>query len=256
MSVSADLKESPDPMTAGVRLVTHLNALTWPPDGTRTGIRPSLEVTTAAITDEDAAHHIVDRESLLGLNPLHATELAAGLAAATVFESTGWVLVLPRPGQLGSLTGPPALSAAAVEAGVAVIALEAGIALVPSVVGRGVQWQVLPAARPRPTATPYEAERSLAEAVLGVGQALAALDVSGGDRPPLRTISLPQRYEARRQASLDKAFGLYEACRVALDDDGTAISSYEMFSRRQHLQRLLAPASDLICAVCSTPPGH
>lgn len=252
----SDPYDPPDPVAAAVRLCTQLNALTWPPDEGRAGVRPSVEVTAAEITGPDAAHHVIDREGLLGLDPLNASELATALAASTVFESTGWQLVLPQPGRLGALAGPPDLSAAAVEAGAAVVAAEAGFAFVPSIVGRGVQWQVLRAARPRPAATWYEAERALSEAVLEVGQALTSLDVSGGDRPRVRSLTLPRRYEPRRQASLDKAFGLYEACRVALDDDGTAISSYEMITRRQHLQQLIGPAAELVCAVCSTPPGH
>lgn len=245
--------EPVDPTAAALRLTVQLNARAWGPD--HAVAPPSAEVAARTVTASDAAHHVVDTRSLLGLDPWHASELAAAIDAAALLEPRGWVLALPRPGHLGALRGPAETNAAALAAGAAVLGLTCRVAWVPTVVGSAVQWTLLPSEPPAVPAPPSEAERAFSEAILAATSALTQLDVAGGPRPDLRHRSvLPAPYDRRRQTGLDRALMLYEACLAAVDDDGTAISSYEMARRRTTVAGLVGPASDVIVAICSTRP--
>lgn len=253
MLVTVAPDTGPDPVGAALRLTVHLNALTWAPaHGTAAA---SLDVAARTVAGRDSTHHVVDTDSLLGLSPWHANDLADALAAALPHEPEGWVLVLPRPGHLAGLRGPVATNTAALDAGAAVLARTAEVAWVPVVVGPTVQWMLHPATPPLGLPDPTEAERSLTEALLSATRALTDLDVSGGSRPDLVSPPrLPKPYDVRRQRALDRAWYLHQVVTVALDDDGGALSSYETLQRRQHLSGLLGPVHDVISATCSAPP--
>ncbi|MFW6598267.1 hypothetical protein ACQBAU_06915 [Propionibacteriaceae bacterium Y2011] len=240
-----------DPVLAAVRLTVWLNSACWAGPDT---VGTSPDVAARTIVAGDAAHHVVDRSGLLGLDPLYANELSAALSAAAAFEQAGWVLAIPRPGHLGPLRGPAETNQQVIAAGAGVLARTAGVALVPEVVGGAVQWTTLSASNPATSTTVSEGERAVAEAVLSATAELSALDVAGGDRPTAHTVRLPKPYEPRRQRALDRGLGLYTACTVALTDEGSAISSFETQRRRQVLTPLVGHAADLVCAVCSTPP--
>ena len=128
----------------------------------------------------DVAHHLVDPEGLLGLDPFRATELDDGFARLLAAEPDRWLLALPVPGALGPLRGPVELNTAALAAGEAAVAAGGGLALVPHRVGQAVQWRVHAAARPFTPPTLYEAERELSEAVLRAATTLTHLDVASG----------------------------------------------------------------------------
>lgn len=243
---------TPDPVLAAIRLTTQLNARLWSTD---TAPPASPEVVAHQVMGDDAAHHVVDQESRLGLDPLHANELGPALSAAELLEPTGWVLVLPRPGHLGALRGPVPTNTAAMAAGAAVLACTAGAAWVPSVVGAGVQWTILASAAPGATPSPADAERALSEAMVSATRTLQELDVAGGDRPGRPGgVRLPKAYGQRRQHALDRALTLHLACTAALDDDGAAQSSFEMERRRAALTPLVGLTADVVVAACSTPP--
>lgn len=245
--------EPADPIASALRLTLQLNARTWAARHEVTA--PSADVAARSVTASDTAHHVVDTGALLGLDPWHANDLARALDAATLLEPDGWVLALPRPGHPGSLRGPVPTNAAAVEAGAVVLGLTCGVAWVPSVVGSAVQWTLLPCERPATPPPPSEAERAFSEAILAATAALRDLDVAGGPRPDMRYgTPLPPPYDRRRQPGLDRALLLYEACLAAVDDDGTAISSYELERRRSTVAGLIGPASEVMVAICSTPP--
>ena len=52
------------------------------------------------------------RTTVLGLDPLRATDLSQVLGAVAAREPETWVLALPTPGALGSLRGPKELNQA------------------------------------------------------------------------------------------------------------------------------------------------
>ncbi len=206
----------------------------------------------AAVVDRDVAHHVVDPEDLLGIDPLQATALAEAVAVIAAREQEMWVLALPQPGALGALRGPASLNRAALEAGEVVLASSGGIALVPHAVGRGVQWRVHPAERPFAPPTSYDAERALSETVLSAAATLSRLDVAAGSRPGTHpTADLAPGYSSRQRLAADRASRLLLACETALASDGAALSLYEAEVRAQELRRLHRAAADALCAAAS-----
>lgn len=227
-------------LLASLRLTAQLNAL-----AART---TSIEHAEAAIVDGDVAHHVVDPDDLLGLDPLRATGLVQALLSLAAAERR-WVLVLPTPGHLGVLRGPVALNQAALEVGSAVLAVDGGIGLVPFRVGHGVQWRVFAANPPGPPPSPSEAERTLSQAVAGAARTLTDLDVASGTRPHLDiTVRLAPGYPSRQVATADRAARLMLACAAALEDDGASITSYEIDARARELRTVNEAARQALCA--------
>jgi hypothetical protein len=207
---------------------------------------------TDAIRSDDVAHHLLDPESVLDLNPLTATDLEAALASLKAAEHEGWALGLPVPGTLSPLRGPRRLNEAAIQAGQVVVAYSCGMALVPLRVGRAVQWRVYPAERPFAPASAYEAERALNEAVLGAAKTLAKLDLAAGARPPeLASAGLAPGYSSRQLATANRSLYLLAACDAALRDDGGSVSSYEADIRSRSLRAVRVAASQALCTACS-----
>lgn len=227
-----------------LRMTANLNALA-------AGL---LDETRAAgaITEHDVAHHVIDPESVLGLDPWRATDLTTALSELKGAGREGWALGLPTPGALLPLRGPRALNEAALQVGEVVIANAGGVGLVPLRVGRAVQWRVYPAERPFAPASPYEAERALNEAVLGAARALASLDLAAGTRPPdTATARLAPGYSSRQVATANRTLYLMAACDAALSDDGASVSSYEADLRSRTLRAVRAAASQALCTACS-----
>jgi hypothetical protein len=135
-----------------VRMTANLNSMIR--------AQQSIEQAERAIVGGDVAHHVIDPESVLGLDPFEASILDDTLEALLTVEQDGWFLALPLPGSLAPLRGPAAFNLAAVEQGEAVVASSAGIGLVPIRVGQAVQWQIFNAEPPRAPSSPSEAERA------------------------------------------------------------------------------------------------
>jgi hypothetical protein len=206
----------------------------------------------AAVQDADVAHHVLDPEAVLGLDPFAATDLAEALPLLTAAEREGWALGLPTPGSLLPLRGPRPLNEAALQAGEAVVGRSGGVGLVPLRVGRAVQWRLYPAERPFAPASPYEAERALNEAVLGAAQALARLDLAAGTRPAdTAGIRLAPGYSSRQVATANRTLYLMAACDAALLDDGGSLSSFEADVRSRTLRAVRSAASQALCTACS-----
>ena len=205
-----------------------------------------------AVVSGDVAHHVLDPESVLGLDPLTATALDTALAVLAGAQGEGWALGLPVPGALLPLRGPRPLNEAALLAGEVVIANAGGVALVPLRVGRAVQWRVYPAERPFAAPSPYEAERALNEAVLAAAQALARLDLASGSRPPdTAGARLAPGYSPRQVATANRTLYLLAVCDAALSDDGASVSSFEADARARTLRGVRTAASQALCTACS-----
>lgn len=230
-----------------VRLASHLNALI---NG-----QLSVEVAAHAVTGADVAHHVIDADQRLGLDPLTAVPLESVLANLRMAERESWLLALPIPGAMGALRGPRSLNEAAVQAGEAVVGVTAGVALVPSQVGPAVQWRVFAAERPFTILTPYDAERALNEVVLESAAELTRLEVAAGTRPRGDgSLRLAPGYPSRQLATAERAARLLEVADLALADEGGAISAFEADQRFRVLRRLRAAASDALCAAVSFWP--
>jgi hypothetical protein len=232
-----------DPLLS-VRMTANLNSL----------IRgqQSIEQAERVILGGDVAHHVVDPDGALGLDPLQASTLDAALEALLTAESDGWFLALPVPGSLAPLRGPAAFNLAALDYGEAVVASAAGLGLVPMRVGQGVQWRVFAAERPMAPSTPYEAERALNEVVIEAAATLSRLDVAAGTRPaPPSTVILAPGYSTRQRATVERAARLLAACDAALLDDGSSISSFEAERRARELRRVRAKAGEALGSAVS-----
>lgn len=229
---------------AALRMTVNLNAVAHH--------RLTVEQAAMGVLGGDVAHHVVDPDDLLDLDPLRATELSEALPVLAGREPEAWILVLPTPGALGSLRGPAHVNQAALDVGEAVVALHGGLALVPFRVGRAVQWRVFAAMRPFAPPVPYDAERQLNEVVLGAAQALTRLDVASGVRPRAGlSASLAPGYSGRQQATADRAARLLAACDAALTSDGAAISAFEADARFRELRSVRAAAAQALCAAAS-----
>jgi hypothetical protein len=226
-----------------LRMTANLNAVVR--------FQVSVAEAAVAVVGADVAHHVVDPDGLLGLDPLRATPLEAALPVIAGQELEMWVLALPLPGSLGPLRGPAELNRSALDVGEAVLAGSGGLGLVPHIVGAGVQWRVHRAERPFAPPSSYEAERALSEAVLSAAETLARLDVAGGSRPKDVGAALAPGYSTRQRVAADRAARLLSACDHALDSDGTAITSYEAEARARELRRLRRAAGDALCAAAS-----
>lgn len=240
----AEAYREPVESLPSLRLTANLNALAAGLIGARAA--------AAAVRADDVAHHVLDPEGVLDLDPLSATELEAALPAIRSVEREGWALGLPSPGSLLPLRGPRPLNEAALHVGEVVVARAGGVALVPHRVGRAVQWRVHPAERPFAPASPYEAERALNEAVLAAAAALAQLDRGAGTRPAdTAAARLAPGYTSRQVGTANRALFLIAACDAALADDGGTLSSYEADLRSRTLRAVRAAANQALCTVCS-----
>jgi hypothetical protein len=227
-----------------VRMTANLNSL----------IRgqQSIEQAERAIVGDDVAHHVIDPEGTLGLDPLQASTLDDALDALMPSERDGWFLALPVPGSLAPLRGPAHFNLAAIEQGQAVVASSAGLGLVPIPVGQAVQWRIFPAHLPLAPSSPYDAERALNEVVIDAASTLSRLDVGSGLRPPPPTPAvLAPGYSSSQRATAERASRLLAACDAALLHDGASISSFEADRRAHELRRVRAKAGDALGSVVS-----
>ena len=214
-----------------------------------------------AVTGDDEPHQVeafTDAES--ALPPGGLAELLAALAGLGV---GGLRVVLPRPGDLLGLPGPPDFNVAAVHAEECVLTepLPDGSAwgLIPQITPFGSVWEpgtlvtwhvhgVIPR-RVSDVASLAEAERELREALLAATEALAQLDVSrwrddAADRiAALRTGALPAgalppTAPQRSAAVLATALRVGAIVALASEDDGGAVSLHDADARRQALRGL------------------
>jgi hypothetical protein len=211
---------------------------------------------TAWLRGHEQTDHVLD--ALAG--DVHLMAGGSALDLLTRARATGATyagLALPVDGDPLGLGGPRELNAAALEAGQAVVVGD--IALVPEEQGETVQWRVFDASR-RQLPDVGEADRSLREALLGAARDLADLDVARW-RPEAADALM----NLHHRPTLDAPLGTPPRCvdlaarglqawaivDLALVDDGAALSSYEVESRRGLLQPLGRAARRAIVAACS-----
>jgi hypothetical protein len=212
----------------------------------------SIEQADRAIVGCDVAHHVVDPDGVLGLDPLQASTLDAALAALLAAELAGWFLALPVPGSLAPLRGPAPFNLAALDQGEAVVASTAGVGLVPIRVGQAIQWRIFAAEQPVAPSSPREAEQALNVVVIEAAATLSRLDVAAASRPALPSgMTLAPGYSTRQQAAAERAARLLTACDAALLDDGASITSFEAERRAAELRRVRAKAGEALGSAVS-----
>ena len=171
--------------------------------------------------------------------------------------ASGAGLALPVEGDLLGLGGPRDFNAAAIESGEALVV--GAWAVVPEVLGEVCHWHVHPAA-PRQLPDVGEADRLLRSALIDTADLLARLDVARwrpevadrlmnlGHRPSLEApLGTPTRCAELAARGL-QAWAIAE---LALEDDGGALSAYEIEARRGALQPLERASRRALVAACS-----
>jgi hypothetical protein len=226
-------------------------------------LRDELDATRAlrAVQGDDEPHDVLLVDDPL-LRP--CDDLPSLLEALRAAGCTGLRLVLPVPGDVTGLAGPPQVNAEAVEAGECLLTVGgAPLALVPLVeefgsvhdTGHLVTWWVHDATRP-PLAVAgiHESERELREALVAATRQIDQLqlgdsglsrrgpelldrltDVRHGRGP---SAVLPPGLPARSLHTVDLAWRVRAIVELATEDDGGAVSGWEATRRDQSLQGL------------------
>lgn len=211
---------------------------------------------TAWLRGHEQTDHVLDALA----DEVHLLEGGSAvdlLARSRASGATYAGLALPVDGDPLGLGGPRDFNTAALEAGQAVVVGDLG--LVPEEQGETVQWRTYEAGR-RQLPDVGEADRSLRANLLGAAGDLADLDVARW-RPEAADALM----NLHRRPALDAPLGTPARCvdlaarglqawaivDLALDDDGGALSSYEVERRRGLLQPLGHAARRAIVAACS-----
>jgi len=196
-----------------------------------------------AVIDQDATHTVSGLGGLgLGGDPEAAETLIGGLGRLRAEGTTLLGVAHPAEGDAVGLGGPPAFNHAALEAGEAVVS-DAGIGLVPVRVGAVIGWHAYAAQR-RQLPDVGEADRGLRQALVESTQALADLDVARW-RPEVADRLMNLRHRTTLQAApgvpprcvelAERGLQAAEIVALALEDEGAAVSAYEMSARRDAL---------------------
>lgn len=214
-----------------------------------------------AVLGDDATHAVA------GLPGAETTEtLVAALVRLRAAGATSIGAAFPAEGDPVGLGGPRAFNAEALEVGEAVVVDGTGLGLVPLRTGAAIAWRAFSAER-RQLPDVGEADRELRGALLASADALARLDVARW-RPEVadRLMNLRHREPLAAPAGVpERCVGLAERglqateiVALALEDDGGALSSYEIQERRAALTPLDRAGRRALTAACSPeawPPG-
>ncbi|NHC45403.1 hypothetical protein [Motilibacter aurantiacus] len=222
-----------------------------------------------AVVGEDTRHVVLGLPGADG-----EVGLALALGLLRVERATGLTLALPVPGDPRGLAGPPAFTAAAVEAGEAVVSAGSpdGTAhgLVPEVLALGssgtlVRWHAQPA-RPVPFGSApslREADAELTVALREATEELVRLDVARW-RPELAEALAQLRgngqadplgpgYSQRARRVLATASRVAAIARLAGEEPGAAVSAGQIGMRSAALGRLAAAGRRAVAAAVNSP---
>lgn len=183
----------------------------------------------------------------------------AGALATWVDEGVRGCLAMPVPGDPAGLAGPGAFNQAAAEVGEAVLLPALALGLVPGEDARTQVWHGH-TATPPPYSDLAEAARELRQALVEATRRLVDLDVASWqpEIPDLLMnlhhgtgVRLPRHWDVRRTEAVERGLLCREIVRLALQDDGGAVSSYEMEQRRGVLRDLDRAGRRALVAGCS-----
>jgi hypothetical protein len=187
--------------------------------------------------------------------------LPYALARLRALGATGLRLVLPRPGDVAGLPGPPDFNSDALAAGAAVLATgQCALALLP--VTRA-QWSVHRVEDDRRTPLPLRAaEQDLARAIREGAAELTRLDVAAWDPAAAALLDrghsrpvLPPSAGGDAHRLLAQALRISAVVEVAAAGEGRAVSGAEAGARARVLRDLDDAARHAVEAACSAPSG-
>ncbi len=217
-----------------------------------------------AVLDQDATHAVAGLTNA-GLAGDDATDtLVVALGRLRAAGAVGFGAALPVDGDPVGLGGPRGFNTAALEIGEAVVVSAAGpgganVGLVPLRVGAAITWTAHAADR-RQLPDVGEADRTLRASLLETAEALARLEVARW-RPEVAD----RLMDLRHRPHLDAPDGVPPRCvdlaarglqaaeivELALEDDGGAVTAYEIETRRAALRPLERAARRALVAACS-----
>lgn len=210
----------------------------------------------AARVHDEAPNSLV----LLPDGAVHPLAEALGI---WVEEGVRACLALPVPGDPAGLAGPSEFNQAAAEAGEAVLLPRLALGLVPGEDARTQVWRGF-TATPPPYVDPGEASRELRQALVEATRRLVELDVAKW-QPEIPDLllnlhhgsshRLPRHWDARRTETVERALLCREVVRLALEDEGGAVTAYEMEQRRGALRDLDRASRRALVAGCSDSLG-
>ncbi|MGZ4613988.1 MAG: hypothetical protein ACXV4A_00355 [Actinomycetes bacterium] len=218
----------------------------------------SLDEAADAVTGPDDAGHRVF--SLVG--DRGGVNLAYALGRLRADGATGLRLVLPRPGDVAGLPGPPGFNEKAVARGEAILTVGGPPRGVLGE-GRGA-WTVHEvAADPRTPLGLRDAERDLQRVMREATELLLSLDVARWEPAAAEVLQhraeralcprLPRSHPPQAQLVLESASRLLLIVDLARRSDGAALSAAESAARAGVLRELDAAARRGLEAACSTP---
>lgn len=183
--------------------------------------------------------------------------LAYALGRLRSFGATGLRLVLPRPGDVAGLPGPPSFNELAVDRGAAVVAVgSARIGLVPDGRAAWAAHRVEP--DPRTTMSLRDAERLLGQVMLEAVELLSRLDLARWDPAAAEVLggrtrrsALPPSVPASAHHVLEQALRVATIVALARGSDGAAVTAGEALARAAVLRDLDDAARRAVEAACS-----
>jgi hypothetical protein len=200
-----------------------------------------------------------------GLDP--ETDLAPAMLLGEIRRRrvTRASLALPYPGDLLGLGGPSEFNTAALEAGQAIVLWGIDLGIVPLPRRVDTVWEARPADPPGYLADVRSADRGLNECLLSVADRLAGLDVASWS-PDAADALLNLRkanswddsmtFCSRAAAGLvTRGLRCIEIVRLALRDEGGALSATQAAERRSALAPLRKAAQEAVIAGCSSLDG-
>jgi hypothetical protein len=221
-----------------------------------------------AISPDDAADEVRGRRDagyrVVGM-PGEAAEvnLPYALARLRSFGATGLRLVLPRPGDVSGLPGPPSFNERAVGRGDAVLTV--GGPPLGLLDETGGIWSVHPVDLDlRTSMTLLDASRALNDAMRQSAAVLARLDVARWEPAAAEVLAarsrsvrpaLPLSADPHAHSVLEQALRISAIVELARSGDGGAISAGEAAARAAVLRDLDDAARRAVEAACSPPPG-
>jgi len=207
-----------------------------------------------AVIEGDATHVVAGLDGASDA----ADTLVIGLGRLRAQGATMLGAAFPGEGDPVGLGGPAPFNEAAIEVGSAVVS-DAGLGVVPRRVGAAITWHAYEASR-RQVPDLGEADRTLRAALLDATNTLADLDVARW-RPEVadRLMNLRRRSDPAPAPGVpprcvDLAMRGLQAAEIAdlaLEDDGGAITAYEITARRDALMPLIRASRRALTAAGS-----